>query len=146
MISGIDKFWLFWTPTSPPWCPIKSQKLWILLHGWQYQISTEKLFLCANLQLLGGGGGNFREMGNFWLFLSPRFPQNSQNFWFVLNEWQHKICDQKLHLCANFQLLGVIFREMDNFWRFWPQWPLGCPEKGKKRDFTERNLKIKFLI
>ena len=55
----------------------------------------------------------------FDLFLTPMVPKKGQKLWFVLNEWHYKICYQKLYLCANFKLLGVIFRGMGNFWPFW---------------------------
>ena len=79
----------------------------------------------------------------FWPLGSPK---KSQHLWFVQNEWKYKICDQKLCLCANFQLLGVIFWEMENFWPFCPHWPLGCPKSVKRCDLTNINTTIKFLM
>ena len=54
--------------------------------------------------------------------------KKDQNLGFVLNEWQYKICYQKL----NFQVLGVIFRGMGSFWPFCHPLTPRVPQNGSE--------------
>ena len=102
-------------PDLMPRLPQKGSKFVICpLNEWKYQISDETSFVCANLQLQGGLP--LKKWAIFDAFWPLECPKKSQKLWFVLNEGQ--IWDQKLYLCANFQLLGVIFRGMCNFLSF----------------------------
>ena len=76
-------------------------------------------------------------MGNF------SKDQKDQNL-FVLNKRQYKICDQKLYLFANLQLLGVILRGMGNFWPFYLPLTTRVPQNvvwQKKMWFDEKEKK-----
>ena len=69
--------------------------------------------------------------------------QYGQKLWYVENGWHHRISHEKLHDCANFQLLVVISRGMGNCWLFWPPFdPWGAPKGVKKWSMT----KITFTI
>ena len=95
------------------------------------------------------------QICSFWALLSekctifdPFWPlgchKKSKNLQFALNEWKYKICDEKLYLCVNLQLLGIIFRGMDSFWPFClpppPHWPLGCPKTSQKMSLDKNNF------
>ena len=67
----------------------------------------------------------------FDLFWPLGCPKKDQNL-FVLNERQYKICDQKLYLFVNLQLLGVILRGMGNFWPFYLPLTTRVPQNGSK--------------
>ena len=81
----------------------------------------------------------------FDLFWPLGWPQKDQNSWFVLYKWQYKTCDQKSYLRANFQLLDIIFRGMENFWSFCSPLTRRVPPKWvKKYGFTKVNATIKW--
>ena len=73
----------------------------------------------------------------FWPLVCPK---KDQNLWFVLNEWQYKICDQKCYLCTNFQYLGIIYRGMDNFWPFCPALIPRVSQKGSKNVIWQKYM------
>ena len=135
IISAIGNFWPFWTPIWRPGCLQKESNFlicpnWVIVSNlWSEIISLCKFAVSGGLPLQ-----TWAIFDSFWPLGSPK---KSQHLWFVQNEWKYKICDQNLCLCANFQLLGVIFWEMENFWPFCPHWPLGCPKKCQKMWFDK---------
>ena len=54
LLAQYAVFFLFGPPFDTQNAPKKNQHLWFGLNEGQYQISGEKLILCANLQFLRG--------------------------------------------------------------------------------------------
>ena len=70
----------------------------------------------------------------FWPLVCPK---KDQNLWFVLNEWQYKICDQK---CISVQISSIWVSFIEGwtiFDLFAPHWYLGCPKRGQKMWFDK---------
>ena len=129
----------------------------MLQKGWKIVICPKEVTV-SNLwwestslcKFATSGGATFKEIGNFEPILTPILPpvcpQEDQNLWFVLNEWQYHNCDEKLYLCANLQLLRVVFIEKwANFDLFDPTAPR-VPQKGLKNVLTKINATIELLM
>ena len=149
----------FWVQFDPQSALKRSKNCSILLHVCKSRANLQLLWVIISaignfdpsrvrnhfsVQISSFWWATFREMGNFWPFLTPRVPQNSQNLWFVLNEWQCKICDQKLYLWANILLLGVIFRGT-GILTFLPTLTLGCPKMGQNLWFDKNKCHNQIL-
>ena len=136
IISGICSFWPFCISFNTQGVP-KSFKICDLSLMSDIIKSLVRNYFSVQVCSLGV---TFREIDNcdpFWPLVCPK---KDQNLWFVLNEWQYKICDQKCYLCTNFQYLGIIYRGMDNFWPFCPALISRVSQKGSKNVIWQKYM------
>ena len=133
----IGNIWLFWTPIWRRGCPQKGSKClicpkWVIVSNLWWEIISLCKFPAFRGLLL-------EKWIFFYSFWPLGFSKKYRNLCFVLNEWQYKICDQKLYLCASLELAGVFFRRMGNFWPFCLPLtrPLGCPKTGQNMWFDK---------
>ena len=119
ILAGYRQFFILSNPYLTPRMPQKESKFvicpkWVTVSNLWWEITSLCKFAASGVLLL-------EKWTIFDLFWSLGCSKKGQNLWFLLNEWQYKICDQKLYLCANIQLLGIILLEMANFDPlFWP--------------------------
>ena len=98
ILAGYRQFFILSNPYLTPRMPQKESKFvicpkWVTVSNLWWEITSLCKFAASGVLLL-------EKWTIFDLFWSLGCSKKGQNLWFLLNEWQYKICDQKLYLCA----------------------------------------------